>query len=383
LPVQKKGHLLHQPRWTSGKRDPYGKSFVLFLFGLVLLALGLFIAFPYGNVTGAGDVVTVLVVFSGACLFFGGLGLWLNITTMPFRIYDNGFTLTKVSFIKGIRGEEELVTWDRIKKVSIERVTQEDWVSKHLKIVYDNSSVLLLQSYELPDPLTVFRILKEKVPRKLDSEIGQFIGPEEIRDKLPKYKASVLNNPMAPILLISMLIPFNLSIIAGIPVLRSYGMWTSQIFFDVAAAMFMFINTFIVLTAFATHADLEKGAFRAFIEVTPKGIRIPNKGMGPLIRSVRKEIPFKEIVSFNERLEPKEFLREASVTLGNGQVYRINYDCYEAAIKNSGFDKEEFQVVNPKPVLFKGPIARWNLAGVFILYFLICILLPLSVYIFY
>jgi len=357
----RKGKLLYLEEW--GKKRKFGDRShvimgpVLIFMGLMVVAIGLDVALTTGDMT--------------ALIFFGGIGtvvslmgfgmFKLEVQTMPFAVYENGFTLVDVPLKQGWHREESFVPWTRLESVALEETSMYNVAFRSMKLKYDVDKELELGYGSLTDPFEVMKLFKRYVLEKMNKAFTVYVGDENERKIIgdPFHGKSSKSDWLIPLGLIVFM-----SFITGSSFADVVSGEKSLVFlvfilpvFLIPAAIFFYMST----------GMLDRRAQRDLIEkqatFNPEGISISKTFYGKHIKHIRGTIPWKEIKAVRMKLNSVFYYHEAGFETVAGEKYRIPYKIYEKMEQNPDFQKEEWDYVNITPAPTSAPLESWNPKG--------------------
>ncbi len=119
-----KGAILYQPGWAARRRFRMRGAFILagttyFLMPFMFVGVFAWATRP-GTAFSDPPALCLLLAFALPLRPAAWYTISLEVRIMPFRIYENGFTLTRVSFLDGLLSQEAFVPWDRLESVRIQ-----------------------------------------------------------------------------------------------------------------------------------------------------------------------------------------------------------------------------------------------------------------------
>lgn len=179
LQAPEKGRLVFEEDFPRSQRYMYLVNLMVaattIIIGIFWLLLPPFVYVGGGN----GQILYLIVLIAVPLLMFIIAYIFLTKSSCPlqFRIYENGFTRNKGSFLQSYRCEEQFVPWDRLKSAS--------W-----KIVDNNKTGVLVLHYDIGDRIwfyindrsdpKILDVLKKHIPsEKMDKTLKEMIhaGP--------------------------------------------------------------------------------------------------------------------------------------------------------------------------------------------------------------
>jgi len=361
-----RGRLLYVEEWAKKRRykDPVTLLMSVTVICIGILLILLILLGIYGLLFA---VVGAMVTAMGYSLFRQ------NVTRMPFKIYEKGFTLPVVDFKKGLKREEAFVHWERLERVTLESTTYYGFGLKRIKFIYNVDKSFILD--ELEDPFRVMKVLKKLVPYKMDSCFNIYVGPEGERGVV---KSPVPLKPSPHKMLISYFMGIYMVVMIG------FGFGREVLEGGFIPIFILVLFSSIAFLMFWLSYVTEKRVFKDMIRyrAKPRGdeVEVPSSAVSRFLRRVRRVIPYSEIKAVRLRLEPTFLSHEAEIETVGGERLRMPYTVYEKASHLEEFKRKGFDYVNTSPEKSRGAIGelvQWRLA-LFLLLPYILLILPLT-----
>ena len=356
----KKGKLLYLEEWAKERkfkdRSDVIMGPVLILMGLMVVAIGL-----AGLTTGD---MTVVLLFGGigTVVSLMGFGMFkFEVQTMPFAVYESGFTLTTVPLKQGWQRQERFIPWTRLESVSLEETSMYNVAFRSMKLKYGVDKEQELGYGSLTDPFEVMKLFKMYVPEKMNKAFTVYVGDENERKIIndPFHGKSSKSDWVIPLGVVFFMSFITGSLLSDV-VSGEKNQWSLLFIlpvFLVPAAIFTYMS--IGMLDRRTQRDLieKKATF------TSGGITIPKTFFGKHIKHIRGTIPWKETKAVRMKLEPTFYYHEAEFETIASEKYRIPYKIYEKMGEKSDFHKEEWAYLNTTPSSSSAPLERWNPRG--------------------
>ncbi|MCD6383242.1 MAG: hypothetical protein J7L88_02120 [Thermoplasmata archaeon] len=345
-----KGRLLFIEEWAKKKKYKDGSKvfmgLVVMVMGVILIAMALWILATEG-VSSASSLSFLIII--GFVVIGMGFALFSSeVKRVPFKIYENGFTLPNVDLRKGMRREGVFIPWSRLHKATLETVSLYGVGLKKIKLVYDGNESIVLDDIE--DPFRVIKLLKRLVPEKLDSTFKVYVGSK-------KERAVV----MSPVPLKPSLHRVYMPYFMGIFMLVMIGsVLDVKMMFSVIGVIIIAVfsgTAFIMLYMAYT---LEESEFRDLIRyrasATKRGIEIPTTFVSRHLKRVREYIPYDEVKVVRMKLHPLFLSHEAEFETMAGERYLVPFSVYMKVSKMKNFRLRGYDYVNTSLGKSRGPV---------------------------
>lgn len=355
-----KGKLVYEEEWAKTRKFK-DRSHLVFGplvmgMGVVLVLMGIGLAILGGSNNPAGALLFLTGI--GAFVILLGFSLFRSeVKTMPFRVYENGFTLPSVPMNQGIKRIETFIDWSRLDSASLDSYSMYTAALRQIKFIYDNDEELKLSVYYLTDPFVVMKALKRFVPEKMASNFNVYVGSEEERNIITK-----------PMPLKASKYKWGMPLLMGIFMLVMSGSVAPSLVFDLSTIlpfiMLMCIFGPVAALMFYLSFDLEKHSQKDLIHyeasATQAGIEFPKTLLGRVIRNIRTTIPYDEIKMVRMKLEPLFYSHEAEFETTGGERFWVPFKIYQKVSTFSEFELKGYDYVNKSTGSSRGPIITTN-----------------------
>jgi len=175
-----KGGLLYEPQWAANRKMQGPSQFLIGLSAVILS----FIVDAFTFFSSSIDLLSQMIAILTSILLFliGSFLILLCLRTMPFRMYENGFTQTSVSPRSRILGLENIITYDSVILIQVKESVTNERLNRWIDVIFliqGREVKLRLDNLKIDDPYKVIRIFNRMVPSVLDPGIHKYITLEE------------------------------------------------------------------------------------------------------------------------------------------------------------------------------------------------------------
>ena len=294
---------------------------------------------------------------SGIFAIMGLIMLLSNAKTMPFRVYEAGFTKIQVPQFTGMRLHEVLVPKEHIKRVEVKSHTVSDAVHRHISINYEEGGgekTQYVSHQVVDDPLSTLIALERIVPDRLDPSVYKFVGrqgedpvihpPGSMDSRLRFSKAFIW------MMLIS---GFLLSVFSGALVsFHPERAWTSILMTGLVASLAPIM--FVALTLFLAHLG---HLWHVAVNVRREGDRLvlPEPGLFGRFVDARTYVPLKEVREVRLGLEKIFYHSLGRLLLTNGDRIEVPYNLFEELSGDPNFVRDGIVLTNTSAGTDAGP----------------------------
>ncbi len=353
-----KGKLLYQEEWASKQRFKDRKDILMGYFiagmGVVLIIMGAYLSIPWnskgslaiGMLGGIGAVVIVM----------GYAQMAREYKRMPLRIYENGFSLPQVPVKQGFRREETFIDWSRLDTISVKTYAFYNVGIKGMVLVYDRGTELDLGYDLLPDPIEMMKLLRTKVPEKMDKTFAPYVGePSErrvVEKPIPMSPSGY--NWALPMLLVVFMFIMTGTLFGIVHSLRGV------LFMMIPVGLFSGMAYVFIRLSFSLEERGFRDRMQCKAEATAQGISVTRTPLGRIIRVTRPVVPWDEIACVRVKLDPMFYSNEAEFETVAGEKYWAPYRVYLSARENPTFSDDGYTATNGKTSPSRGPIVQTN-----------------------
>ena len=286
----------------------------------------------------------------------------------PFRVYDAGFTLTRVPLKDGMKRRDVLVPFDRLRRVEVVDNSMGGFVYHTLELSYKGSEgegKLVLGHSEVEDPLAAMLALAEAARDKLTDKATRYVDDGAFERLSAMKPAEVRGGPAgaAILLLLGIMVFFSLQM--------GFLTGTNMSMFGVGIMLVPLL--FIIVTSVPTAMMLARKGFVRTL--TPKAdlegdcIVIPVPFMYRMVANIRHTIPVAEIAEVRLALDPHRYRPMTKWITVRGERFSGVLGLFGRFEVVSGFEREGFALRNrgastePGPPVFeKSPAKGLTLA---------------------
>jgi len=361
------GKVLYEPEWVLQRRHRESyivhTGYALVVFGVVLVLWSL---------AREGGDLDAFVLLGPWWLFivFGALLPIAGYKTMPFRVYQAGFTKFVVPLSRGLRGEEVLVPREAIRRVEIDSTMVENRLHRRIKISYivgSQEEDLTVPFEQTEDPMGVLVALGAMVPDAVDPGVLDFVGDEDPVVEMPGSVA----NAVAPY-------RYTLGLVAGMGVFLAVVLGSLMQASDPDSLTRLLLTVLTASSASALTLVLGNALAIQSIELMANAdtrlvgdsIHMPEPFSNGLLLEVRPTVPLGEVVEVRRALDPMSMYHVGRVRLTNGETWNVPYQVFEGLSGRPGFEREGLALVNrgvgdvPGPPLAQVSMAKGVAWGV-------------------
>ncbi len=328
---------------------------VIMMMALALVAMGLFTTVTS---TESPEASLFLVGIGVIVLLLGYFMFRMEARSMPFRIYQQGFTLDTVSLSQGLKREETLVTFHFLKTVKVDSTSFYGYTFRNLKLVYEDE--LLREQTLAPsvdDNLAVMLAFRELVPDKLDKSLDPYVGPGAADEvfRAPFGERGKTGHDNLNIVMVSAMLVFT-ALMCGFflsSMIDSSGIHWSIFIFPIAftlvmAAVFLPMAMFIAEREFLTTTGEQA-------RVQGDVVELPRPFLPLMFVRARRTIPISEVREVRRFLHSYTFGHTAKLVTVRDEVLDMDHGVFEELEKRPEFEREEFVIVNRSSALTPGP----------------------------
>ena len=343
---------------------------------LIIMGLTIGLGSLLGGDSNGGFTFAFLVGMGIVLILMGFVMFRQEVTMMPLKIYENGFTLINVPLNQGWRREDQFLTWERLNKVKLESSEMYNIMFRKITMSYDQDQSQELNYNNLDDPFKVMKALKKYVPEKMDEGFKVYVGDENERKVISRpIPQTVESFRWIMPLLIALFMFFMIGVFLG---MTGFSFKLVAILFQlVLLAVFSPIVILMLYMTFMLETRTQKNIINTNAKTTAYGIEFEKTALGKLIRNVRTKIPYNEIKIVRMKVDPFFYSHQAEFETVGGERFLIPFGVYQKISKRKDFKLVDFDYKNKHPGLSKGPVITTNTRGVVVL----ILLLALSIFI--
>ncbi|MCK4614082.1 MAG: hypothetical protein KAU14_04695 [Thermoplasmata archaeon] len=349
-----KGRLLYLEEWGKGRRF---RNQVIFIGSGLLFFTGIFfLALPITEPFSLEDILFSILV---SAIFFsiGFIFLWMDVTIMPFSIYENGFTTTNVSWSQGKKRIEQFIPWSQVSRIELE-TEHRDAITSYRVIIHHAKETQYIPLSDDIDMFQLITLLMRVVQEKMDPKFRKLVGPE-----LELLLGSEPDQTNDIDIIVNVWIIMVVIFMVSVSSMFIWDMINDK--FDIAVIVILTIIIpagmwFLFAVIHIDDRTKQLQLIRTKSRFTQNGIFYPVTRMGRWLKDVRNFISWDEVISTTLKLNYALLIHEVELELSNGEIIRVPSIIYRELGKLDRFKKENHTLYNRSTVKNAQPLSKWK-----------------------
>jgi hypothetical protein len=359
------GDLLYEPDWS--RRFPLKNIQAIFFPAIMIAFAALFVSqVVRGNIIPGREIYAIMM----GVMILGGvlISLYLvviEVKTMPFRVYERGFTVDKVPFMMGLHRREVLVPRERIVSVTVRfNELGKRFYSIVIRYKDEGGSSRALEVHQ-DDPLSALEALVHIASDILDDRAKTYLDPEGISEEVVQ-ETKVARSYHLPIMIVILFLLTGTGFIIGLLFYRfSYPSNPDFSYLHLIGIFGFVIVGYFVMVGFAAinaYISLFEGPN---VKAGDDGLEVSVPFVLGLLLRAKTRLPYDRVRRARKYFHRMSFKPMYQMLVGWSRPISISASHFRELSRRSEFERIGFELVNKEPPpQDPGPLVRLNIPSI-------------------